>query len=111
MKTLKKMLLIMGLFFLMTGFATNVFAGAAWYTANINTIGFGTNGVIYFNLTDTADPAAFQGKWFTPRADEINKILAMALTAFSLPTTIYVNVDLAEPVSRPTINGIHLRTQ
>jgi hypothetical protein len=61
----------------------------AWYTCVVNNVGPATDGtetndpVVYINLTDTANPAAFVGQWFYAAEGGQNQMLAVALAAIN----------------------------
>jgi hypothetical protein len=65
-----------------------------WYTCRVNNVGPAAdatetpNGGVYVNLTDTANPPAFAGQWFYFADNSKNSMMAVALAAISIGTTV-----------------------
>jgi hypothetical protein len=71
----------------------------AWYTCVVNNVGPATDGtetsdpVVYINLTDTANPAAFVGQWFYAAEGGQNQMLAVALAAINGGKKVQAGAD------------------
>jgi hypothetical protein len=71
----------------------------AWYLCTVNAVGPATDGtetndpVVYINLTDTANPAAFAGQWFYAAQGGQNQMLAVALAAMNGGKHVQVGGD------------------
>ena len=87
---------------LMLGWVSPSQATVGWYVATISAAGPVASGQLSIRMSDTASPAGFTNQWFfvLPTSTVSKEILGVALTAISLGSQVYVNVDpaLAAPV-------------
>ena len=89
-------------------FATDVSAELGWYTCTVNRVGPGWSRN-YINVSDTANPPAFTGKWCVLPENFKNQMLAVGLTAITNDQTILIFIDPL--VSYPTVTAIYLDKQ
>jgi hypothetical protein len=79
----------------------------SWFTCRVNNVGPAAdatetpNGAVYVNLTDQANPPAFQGKWFYFDNTSKTSMLAVALAAVSIGTTVQVGGDPPNAANNP----------
>jgi hypothetical protein len=80
---------------------------ASMFTCVVNLAGPGSDGtettppVVYFELTDTANPPAFTTTWFFAADNAKNQMLAVALAAVSTGSTVYLEADPPKPQNDP----------
>jgi len=72
----------------------------AWYTCKVNGVGPAADGTetpdgsVYINATDTANPPGFQGgQWFYFADNSKSQMLAVAIAAISIGTTVELGAD------------------
>jgi hypothetical protein len=70
-------------------------AGPLWYTAKISSVGVTSDGRVSLLMSDEAATPAFARRWFiVPSSALVKKeILAVALTASSMNSQVFVFVD------------------
>jgi len=105
--SIKKIVLIALIALVLVGVYT-IPANAAfsWYTATVVQMGPSSNGSVYVKLTDTAATPAFTNMWFKVYPDQVNRMMAVVLTAMtnSMQLNVLVDKEKATPDLRLVMN-------
>ena len=90
-----KRIVFVGLLSLLWLAPTQAMAGPIWYTAKVTSVGVTSDGRVSLLMTDEGPTPAFARRWFiVPASAPVKKeILAVALTASSMNSQVFVFVD------------------